>query len=262
MGALELPPFVLTSKVANVRRSVAMQSGPEASSAVRAEDVDPVLGRARCELSGGSGEVAYVGQLTPQGAVLIGLSSLIPGTLLSVEFEVGPVRIPPLSAQVIGMRRASDGRGAVEHSIRFRAMSAAARDALTAALAERPDSADAVGAVAVNERRDRPRVWFHCPAVAILTVGAAEWIGSVVSLSHGGAFVAVDLSHAHQELVPGGLLHLDIALHSVPERLSLQARVVRFNGPAEPAGIGVRFVDPSALTRARVDGVVRYVQGS
>ncbi len=222
----------------------------------------PVIGRARCEFWGGISELVYVSELMRDGAVLIGLEPIPAGTLLSVEFELSTGSVPPVSAQVVAVRRSTRGAAYLEHRIRFRAMSTAARDALGHALEECATERSEIVSPAIGERRDQPRVWVGCDAVALVTWSHGIVTTRLGSLSHGGAFLAIEGDPSALVVAPGSLVDIDMALRSVPERFGLTARVVRYNGPSEPFGMGLRFLEMSRVARARLDGVIRYINGS
>jgi hypothetical protein len=204
----------------------------------------------------------YVSELSPDGAVLLGLEPIPAGTLLSVEFELSAVGVPPISAQVVEVRRSSGGLAHLEHWIRFRAMSEAARDALCIAVGENVAERSEVVTPAIGERRDQPRVWVGCDAVALMSWSDGDITTRVGSLSHGGAFLAIQEGSACAAVQPGAVVDVDMALRSVPERFGVTARVVRYNGPSEPFGVGLRFVEMTRMDRARLDGVIRYIHGS
>jgi hypothetical protein len=180
---------------------------------------------------------------------------------VSVIFELaGRDPVLPISARVATLVPDVVTGRARSFTVVFAKMSSAALRALDrVADAESPPETAVV--LRKREHRRDQRVWIDAPLVATVASASGVRGAQVATLSLGGALLAFTPSDDLRDLPAGTTVTLDIILRSVPEVISVQARVVRRTGPSEPYGLGVRFVDLDATTQARIEGVLMYVLG-
>jgi hypothetical protein len=228
----------------------------------QAQDRHPrVIGRALCQFPDGESRVLYLIRLGADSADILCTVPPPLGSPVSVIFELeGSDPVLPISARVASIFPDVVTGLARAFTVVFAKMSSAALRALDrVADSERPPDT-AVVARKPEQRRDQ-RVWVDTPFVASVASATGVRGAQVATLSLSGALLAFSTSDDLTDLPAGTLLTLDIVLRSVPEVISVQARVVRRTGPSEPYGLGVRFVDLDRTTQARIEGVLMYVIG-
>ncbi|MBN1605739.1 MAG: PilZ domain-containing protein [Polyangiaceae bacterium] len=220
-----------------------------------------VIGRALCQFPDGQSRVLYLTRLGSDSADILCAMPPPLGSPVSVIFELerGDPLLP-ISARVSSIVPDAVTGLVRAFTVVFAKMSSAALRALDGVAADESPQETAVVARKREHRRDR-RVWIDAPLVASVASAAGVRGAQVATLSLSGALVAFNASDDLHDLPAGTAVTLDIVLRSVPEVISVQARVVRRTGPSEPYGLGVRFVDLDRTTQARIEGVLMYVLG-
>jgi hypothetical protein len=220
-----------------------------------------VIGRALCQFPDGEARVLYLARLSSDSADILCTVPPPLGSPVSVIFELeGGDPVLPISARVANIVPDTVTGLARAFTVVFAKMSSAALRALDRVADDEPPPETAVFARKREQRRDR-RVWVDTPLMASVTSATGVRGAQVATLSLSGALLAFNTSDELKDLPAGTAVTLDIVLRSVPEVISVQARVVRRTGPSEPYGLGVRFVDLDRTTQARIEGVLMYVLG-
>jgi hypothetical protein len=220
-----------------------------------------VIGRALCQFPDGEARVLYLTRLGSDSADILCTVPPPLGSPVSVIFELergDPVL--PISARVAGIVPDVATGFPRAFTVVFAKMSSAALRALDGVAADESPPETATVTRKPEHRRDR-RVWVDSRLVASVASETGVRGAQVATLSLSGALLAFSASDDLNDLPAGTVVTLDIVLRSVPEVISVQARVVRRTGPSEPYGLGVRFVDLDRTTQARIEGVLMYVLG-
>jgi hypothetical protein len=220
-----------------------------------------VIGRALCQFPDGEARVLYLTRLGSDSADVLCAVPPPLGSPVSVIFELerGDPLLP-ISARVASIAPDVVTGLPRTFTVVFAKMSSAALRALDCVAAEESPPETVVVARKREHRRD-PRVWVDSPLVASVASATGVRGAQVATLSLSGALLAFNASDDLNDLPAGTAVTLDIVLRSVPEVISVQARVVRRTGPSEPYGLGVRFVDLDRTIQARIEGVLMYVLG-
>ena len=214
-----------------------------------------VMARATCYFPGGKTRRLLATGLNLDGAFLLHAAPPPVNTSLVVTLcPNGLGQLPPIAARVHRTRVDSkhperNGMGILfTHLDRW-----TARQLCKAlgALGRMTSSQDLLEAV---ERRIHPRVPVNLNA--LVETPATKATLKMLNLSLSGALLAADDSDCWSALIPGTELLLHIFKPSGPEKVTVNAEVIRICKGDDPGSFAVRFLDLDKVNRDRLEGLV------